>query len=145
MKKFEYEIHQAASVLLGNMGKDGWELVSVDNGVCYFKRELIEATNPEKELQEKLDSPIDLRTLPARAVFAIDYIGVNTYRELINYGRINLLKFRNVGRGSIYKIDCLFEEIGLERYWRSPIQPPNKMTQEEKQIAHDLLEELKTE
>jgi DNA-directed RNA polymerase alpha subunit len=117
MKKFEYEIHEASSVLLGNMGKDGWELVSVDNGVCYFKRELIEATDAEKELQEKLDIPINIHNLPARAVFSLDYTGVKTYRELINYGRINMFSIRNLGRKSINKLDELFEEIGLEKYW----------------------------
>jgi DNA-directed RNA polymerase alpha subunit len=117
MKRFEYEIHQATSVLFGNMGKDGWELVSVDNGVCYFKRELTEASAPEKELHEKLDSPIDIHDLPTRVVFALDYTGVKTYRELINYGRINMLSFRNLGRKSLNKIDELFEEIGLEKYW----------------------------
>ena len=117
MKKFEYEIHKAESVQLGNMGKDGWELVSVDNGMCYFKRELIESSDHEKELDEKLDSPIDIHNLPARVVFALDYTGVKTYRELINYGRINMLSFRNLGRKSLNKIDELFEDIGLDRYW----------------------------
>jgi len=117
MKKFEYTTCQAVRSLLDNMGKDGWELVAVANGIYYFKRELIEASDPEKELHEKLDSPIDIHDLPTRVVFALDYTGVKTYRELINYGRINMLSFRNLGRKSLNKIDELFEEIGLEKYW----------------------------
>ena len=44
MKKFEYSvmtfsIGDSITTLLSNMALKGWELVSVDNGNAYFKRE----------------------------------------------------------------------------------------------------------
>ena len=38
MTKWEYNTASAHLGTLGEMGKDGWELVAIVNGVAYFKR-----------------------------------------------------------------------------------------------------------
>ena len=39
---FEYKVCQVEEILVSDLGIDGWELVSVDNGKAYFKRERFE-------------------------------------------------------------------------------------------------------
>jgi len=40
-RQFEYNIFFLTGGSLDNLGKDGWELVSVDSGIAYFKREYL--------------------------------------------------------------------------------------------------------
>lgn len=39
---FEYKICQVEKIVISDLGIDGWELVSVDNGQAYFKKEFYE-------------------------------------------------------------------------------------------------------
>lgn len=39
---FEYKICPIGGIIINDLGIDGWELVSVDNGQAYFKREKFE-------------------------------------------------------------------------------------------------------
>ena len=41
-RKLEYLVLNLEDALFAIYGKEGWELVSVDNGIVYFKRELLE-------------------------------------------------------------------------------------------------------
>ncbi len=41
---FEYKICQRKSTDFDFLGKEGWELIAVDNGMVYFKREFYEET-----------------------------------------------------------------------------------------------------
>jgi hypothetical protein len=58
--KFEYRTmvcrtdpFESRSEKLNKLGIDGWELVSVDNGIAYFKREL--KLKSEAEILAQLD------------------------------------------------------------------------------------------
>jgi len=44
-KCFEYLINDLDSVSFNEIGAEGWELVSVNNGIVYFKREYLEKGN----------------------------------------------------------------------------------------------------
>lgn len=43
--------------MLNNYGSVGWELVSVDNGIAYFKRPL--RTKSEDEIMKHFDTPVE--------------------------------------------------------------------------------------
>ena len=42
--------YQRGELILSRIGKEGWELVSVDNGVAYFKRPIDEAARNREKL-----------------------------------------------------------------------------------------------
>lgn len=141
MKKFEYKqiIYKKELFIyqLEELGKEGWELICIECDIAYFKRDAYRFAIPKNpNIQEMLDSPIDLQMLPTRAKGAIGYIGAKTFRDLINYGRSNILGIRNVGNKSRNDIDGLMEQVGLEQYWYGRSKLQNKMTQNDPKIIN---------
>lgn len=47
---------QETIAVMKDMGRDGWELVSVDNGIAYFKRPLLES---QKDILRQVDKEIE--------------------------------------------------------------------------------------
>ena len=66
----------------------------------------------------KLDCPINLLFLGARAQNILTRIGCRTYRDLLKFGREPLLKLRNVGVTMLGEFDAEFDRAGLGSFWR---------------------------
>ena len=66
----------------------------------------------------KLDWPINLLFLGARAQNILTRIGCRTYRDLLKFGREPLLKTRNVGKSTICEFDAEFDRVGLWNQWK---------------------------
>ena len=66
----------------------------------------------------KLDWPINLLFLGARAQNILTRIGCRTYRDLLKFGREPLLKLRNVGKSTICEFDAEFDRLGLWSQWK---------------------------
>ena len=66
----------------------------------------------------KLDWPINLLFLGARAQNILTKLGIKTYRDLLKYTRARLFQTRNVGKTTILEFDAEFDRLGLWNNWK---------------------------
>lgn len=110
MKQFEYQIQSLSNVVLDNMGQDGWELVAVSNGFCYFKRE---KQKEEKYTVGMLYNAIRLRQISCsvRLMFALKSAIEYDHREDESIVGLNLMSNRNFGKKTQTELDELINEF----------------------------------
>lgn len=82
MTKWGYEIFDCEGLYFDNVGEKGWELISVDNGIAYFKRPIvediempIEANAPLVELEVKQEILDKLKVVSDGLKFIEGYSG----------------------------------------------------------------------
>lgn len=65
-----------------------------------------------------MDQSIEWQKLPARVAHAIHARkDIQTYRDLIRYGRNGILQLRNMGETSIVSLDNHMEDVGFGKIW----------------------------
>lgn len=71
-----------------------------------------------KDIIAALELPINASCLSVRTTnIIIRHMGMQTYGDLVRYGRKELLKVRNVGQAVLHEIDSLMAVKGLEEQW----------------------------
>ena len=65
-----------------------------------------------------LDHPINRMFLGVRAQNVLTRLGINTYGELLKFGREPLLKLRNMGVTTLGEFDAEFDRVGLWNQWK---------------------------
>ena len=86
------------------------------NGV---KNPIIPCGWVQLNIDRLMDAELNLSRLSTRAANLIwDKAECRTYRDLINFKRSELAKFRNVGDVTLCEIDTLMENAGLLSYWK---------------------------
>ena len=68
--------------------------------------------------EEVLDQPISWLSLSVRAQNVLTSQGLNTYRELLEFGRDKMLKLRNMGVTTVKIFDAEMSRVGLYDYWK---------------------------
>ena len=68
--------------------------------------------------EEVLDQPISRLSLSVRAQNVLTLQGLNTYRELLEFGRDKMLKLRNMGVTTVAIFDAEMNRVGLYDYWK---------------------------
>lgn len=69
--------------------------------------------NVDKEKQNNLERKINSFRLPTRARNFLKEANIETIGELVSFNRDDLLRFKNVGRKTIYELDVFLEGLGL--------------------------------
>ena len=115
MKQFEYLVKESypEEFELNELGAQGWELIHITESRYIYKREKQQGFD-----DSELDRPIDFSQLTFRPTYYIrNMIQAKTYRDLCNVGRVDMMKYRNIGKKSRTEIDELMEREGLTKYW----------------------------
>lgn len=85
---------------------------------------IINMFDNQPNIEQVLDQPVNRLFLCIRAQNVLIRTRCNTYRDLLKFGREQLLKMRNVGRTTICEFDAEMDRVGLWNQWKynTPIQ-----------------------
>ena len=78
------------------------------------EEEVTECDTPQSPGDPVLDKDIRTFGLPTRVSSSLEWADIRTIRDVIKYKRSDIMKFRNIGKGSVKALSDLIEKQGVE-------------------------------